>query len=70
MAEGCMVKLRPNAAPIGCYHQKPPIIAQHTPAFAEQPPGVLSRFQPMHQQNPVKAQIREGQRVFLGQQCG
>ena len=70
MAEGSMVKLRPNATPIGGNHQQAPIIAQHAPAFAEQPPGILSRFQPMHQQNPVKAQIREGQRIFLGQHGG
>ncbi len=70
MAEGCVVKLRPDATPIGRHNQKAPIIAQHAPAFPQQAPGILRRFQPMHQQNPVKAQIREGQRVFLGQHGG
>ena len=70
MAEGCVVKLRPNAAPIGRHHQQASIIAQHAPAFAQQAPGILCRFQPMHQQDAIKAQIREGQRVFLGQHGG
>ena len=55
MAEGCVVKLRPDTAPIGCHHQQAPIIAQHAPTFAQQPPGILRRFQPMHQQDPIKA---------------
>jgi hypothetical protein len=70
MAEGRVVKLRPNATPIGGNHQQAPIIAQNAPAFAEQPPGILSRFQPMHEQDPIKDQIREGQRVFLRQHSG
>ncbi len=70
MAEGRVVKLRPDAAPIGRHHQQAPIIAQHAPTFAEQAPGILRRFQPMHQQDAIKAQIRERQRVFLGQHGG
>lgn len=70
MPEGRVVKLRPNAAPIGRHNQKAPIIAQHAPTFAQQPPGIFSRFQPMHEQDPIKDQIREGQRVFLRQHSG
>jgi hypothetical protein len=55
MAEGCVVKLRPNAAPIGRHHQQAPIIAQHAPTFAQQAPCILRRFQPMDQQDPIKA---------------
>jgi len=67
MAEGRMVKLRPNAAPIGRNHQQAPIIPKHAPAFPQQAPGILRRFQPVHQQDAIKAQIRERQRVFFRQ---
>lgn len=67
MAEGCVVKLRPNAAPIRRHHQQAPIITQHAPAFPQQAPGILGGFQPMHQKDPIKAQIRERERIFFRQ---
>ena len=70
MAEGRVVKLRPNAAPIGRHHQQSPIIAQHTPTFPQQPPGIFRGFQPVHKQDPIKTQIREGQRIFFRQHGG